>query len=234
MSPKSFVCAVCGAGFESVRDTALYCSTRCKQTAKARRHRGSRNRRAVLCALESCERIAESGRYCYTHQARLRRSADMDAPIVTPLARVGDECSVTDCGSPIYYRNFCRYHYQVDGLERGLAGSRDYFRPGGSRHESRAAAYGVRAEKVDRLAVFERDDWVCGICGDRVDPMIAYPSPWSPSLDHVVPSSRGGEHVESNCQCSHLVCNVSKCDRLADWHFSLQSSGKVAPQSWYD
>lgn len=61
-----------------------------------------------------------------------------------------------------------------------------------------------------RLEIFERDGWMCGICGDPVDPELAHPEPLSASLDHVVPLAQGGRHVRSNCQCTHLVCNLRK------------------------
>lgn len=71
------------------------------------------------------------------------------------------------------------------------------------------------AERVDYLAVFERDRWVCGICGDDVNRMLAWPDPMSPSLDHIVPLARGGAHTLENVQLAHLRCNISKGDRIA-------------------
>lgn len=65
-------------------------------------------------------------------------------------------------------------------------------------------------EVFDRAEVFERDGWVCGICRDAIDPLRLWPDPLSPSLDHIIPVSRGGLHARSNCQASHLACNVSK------------------------
>jgi hypothetical protein len=60
---------------------------------------------------------------------------------------------------------------------------------------------------VDRLAVCERDDWRCGICGDAVPKEARWPDPMSATLDHVTPVSRGGSHTESNVRLAHLVCN---------------------------
>lgn len=63
--------------------------------------------------------------------------------------------------------------------------------------------------------IYERDGWVCGLCGDDVDRDLNYPDPMSASLDHVVPVSLGGPHAMSNVQCSHLFCNLSKNNRVA-------------------
>lgn len=71
------------------------------------------------------------------------------------------------------------------------------------------------AEQIDRDDIGDRDGWGCGLCGSPVDQALTYPHPDSPSLDHVVPLSRGGLHVESNVQISHLTCNVRKGARVA-------------------
>lgn len=61
--------------------------------------------------------------------------------------------------------------------------------------------------------IFERDNWVCGICGEVVDRTLTHPHPLSKSLDHIVPISRGGNHSRDNVQLAHLVCNIKKGNR---------------------
>jgi 5-methylcytosine-specific restriction endonuclease McrA len=67
----------------------------------------------------------------------------------------------------------------------------------------RARKRGVICELVDPLVVLERDDGLCGICGDDVDPMRFH-------VDHIVPLARGGEHTYANVQTAHPTCNVRK------------------------
>jgi hypothetical protein len=67
-----------------------------------------------------------------------------------------------------------------------------------------------------RRAIYERDDWVCGLCGEPVDPALTYPDPECASLDHVVPLSRGGSHDPTNLQLAHLRCNYAAGDRKVD------------------
>lgn len=73
---------------------------------------------------------------------------------------------------------------------------------------------GGETEKIQRLEIFERDGWTCGICGEPIDPTIAYPSPLSKSIDHIIPVSKGGSHTRANVQAAHLACNSRKRDRL--------------------
>lgn len=61
-------------------------------------------------------------------------------------------------------------------------------------------------ENVKRQVVFERDEGVCGICGEPVDPRNFH-------VDHVVALANGGEHSYRNVQVAHPRCNQSKGDR---------------------
>ena len=66
-----------------------------------------------------------------------------------------------------------------------------------------------------RREVFERDDWVCHICGERVDeaPINRL---YGASIDHVKPIARGGTHTTDNVKTAHLHCNIKKSDTVFD------------------
>lgn len=64
-----------------------------------------------------------------------------------------------------------------------------------------------------RRQVYERDDWTCGICLEPVKgELIGSLSEWRPSLDHVVPRSRGGSNEPSNLRLAHFWCNTVRND----------------------
>lgn len=69
------------------------------------------------------------------------------------------------------------------------------------------------ARRIPAIEIFERDGWVCGICGDPIDKFIEFPHAMYMTTDHVVPLSRGGKHTRENLQAAHLHCNVRKSDR---------------------
>jgi len=68
-------------------------------------------------------------------------------------------------------------------------------------------------EPVLFAEIAERDRWRCSLCKKAVDPLVKWPDPKSPSLDHVVPLSRGGAHDPSNVALAHLGCNTAKNNR---------------------
>jgi 5-methylcytosine-specific restriction endonuclease McrA len=72
-----------------------------------------------------------------------------------------------------------------------------------AKHRRRSRLENVRVESVERLKVFERDEWTCRLCNLPVTKADA-------SIDHIIPVARGGEHTYENCQTAHLKCNISK------------------------
>jgi hypothetical protein len=63
--------------------------------------------------------------------------------------------------------------------------------------------------------VFERDSWMCGLCGETIDRSLKHPHKMSATIDHIIPLSRGGRHTLSNVQAAHKSCNSRKRDRIA-------------------
>lgn len=71
----------------------------------------------------------------------------------------------------------------------------------------RAQKLALPCDDVNLQVVFERDQGVCGICGESADP-----ESWH--LDHIIPLSKGGHHTYENVQVSHPSCNLRKGARL--------------------
>ena len=64
------------------------------------------------------------------------------------------------------------------------------------------------------LEIFERDNWICQLCWEPIDPELRVPNIWSKSLDHIIPISKNGNHTRDNVQASHLSCNAKKRNRI--------------------
>lgn len=58
---------------------------------------------------------------------------------------------------------------------------------------------------------------VCGICGKPVDMSLRNPHPLAPTVDHIIPVSKGGHPSDiDNLQLAHRCCNREKADKLQD------------------
>ena len=61
----------------------------------------------------------------------------------------------------------------------------------------------------DRLAIYERDNWTCHLCGLPVNPNADVQDGDYPTLDHLVPWSTQlvPDNSPSNLKCAHRSCN---------------------------
>lgn len=64
--------------------------------------------------------------------------------------------------------------------------------------------------KAARVALYERDGWMCHICGDPVNRDAMVPELDAPTLDHVVARAVGGDHSPGNLKTAHFYCNSVK------------------------
>lgn len=86
----------------------------------------------------------------------------------------------------------------------------------------RARLLSLPVEQISYFAVFERDNWICHLCGHTVISDVLWPDLDSPSLDHIIPVSVPGcpGHIWANVALAHLGCNISKNNRVRpeDWN----------------
>lgn len=75
-----------------------------------------------------------------------------------------------------------------------------------------------------RQAIYERDSHACWLCGEAVD-YTAHPShdDWAPTLDHILPRSKGGGHDASNLRTAHRWCNSVRSDNEEHPLFAVAS-----------
>jgi hypothetical protein len=79
-------------------------------------------------------------------------------------------------------------------------------------HSRRARMKGApHGDRVNPTVVFERDGWLCHICGGKTSKSRrGTHHPKAPELDHIVPLGDGGLHTYENTACSHRSCNWLK------------------------
>lgn len=89
----------------------------------------------------------------------------------------------------------------------------------GGHWKRRALRYGCTEfdETITLKALIARDKGFCRICGEPIDKndiTNGHVGRKYPSLDHIIPLSKGGTHTWSNVQLAHMACNAGKCDKV--------------------
>ncbi len=102
-----------------------------------------------------------------------------------------------------YCKSCCKVNRSLEGVRKRDKHSKISYR---QRH--RAGVLGVECDNsITLVGVYKQAFGICGICNTWVQPRHA-------SIDHKHPFSKGGTHVWSNVQLTHLICNLRKGDRI--------------------
>lgn len=128
------------------------------------------------------------------------------------------------------------YQAKIDKAARGTSGGKRVFTCGGclwcaeyfvgigkycskkcavsAAYQRRGAGFTFKISKRSRLEIYERDGWICQLCFHPVDPSKGWRTPWSPSLDHIIPQSKMliPDHSPSNLRLAHMWCNGARGD----------------------
>ena len=105
--------------------------------------------------------------------------------------------------------------YRDDNKEKELAYYKAYRKANPEkvkecRRRYRALKLGAYHENYRDIDIFERDGWICGVCGTKINKRLKWPHPRSKSIDHIIALVKGGADAPINLQSTHLRCNLSK------------------------
>ena len=173
------------------------------------------HRRSIRCM--SCHLVRARAARSYAPRDRASATCPLCGVEFKPLRRsVGGftRCCSRSCARKLAIRDGS--HPFLDGKQVGRDPERRRASNGAASRKRRAALLGVESDPytVDSLA--ERDEFICHLCGGEVDMRLHWPDRRSPSVDHVVPLSRGGDDTLANVKLAHLTCNLSKGNRVEE------------------
>lgn len=210
-------CPTCGKRPERTHANGpapTYCSSACRRAAnhavavaKSRIKVSTlRGAGAYVCAEESCATTLPGKwtRLCAVHAKARRNAQPRDSQVNT--------CSEADCDRPVRARNLCTKHYsRVMRTEGRITQQPWNDRRRNNYNRRRALLAGTTdAGSVKLSDIVDRDGLDCALCGNAIDFDIKWPDPFSMSVDHIHPVSRGGRNDLTNSQLAHLRCNISK------------------------
>lgn len=206
-------CRGCGADISERPMHASYCKDACRPPRATK----ALERSCSHCGVDISARPGQA-KYCSKRCNEIASGKRLPAPL--PLAACAlPECAATfqpwktgqRCCSEKHSKLLYNRESRADGRQkRGPWNDkrRDSY------HRRKALKKGASTGAPVRMTeIAERDRWRCHLCGTRVGKKIVWPHPRSPSLDHVVPLSKGGIHDPANVALAHLGCNTAKNNR---------------------
>jgi hypothetical protein len=207
-------CDTCGAIFAPRSARHRFCSARCKDQ---HRYPGAGPRTAI------CLTCARAFDYVQATKPRLYCDGCATAPTIAGKRRSAPSGKrrLCRCGAPALSQ---RHHYCGPCRQRAGA-KRRRARDGRRRDRSGDPRSTYKWQRLARRLVLQAT--TCAICG-RVLPKDAPPrSPYSPSVDHIVPLALGGAPFEpANLQVVHLSCNTARRNRQPE----LRRRGRARPR----
>ena len=146
------------------------------------------------CRCDPCRKAntAEHARW------RARRRS-MNKPVKPSARRECEQCGVSFLARTDTGQRFCsalcvKQSQGYDGTERGR----------------------FRISASARSEIYENAGWVCSLCKSPVRPDEDVNHPRYPTLDHIVPRSRGGSDDPSNLRLACRQCNTLRGSNV-DW-----------------
>ena len=192
-------CKGCGADVQRSRTSApdIYCLT-CRRAGKApsRAKHGSSSGRQYKSGCR-CNLCKEANNERMRQYAARRRD---DGNPIDYSRRETRTCEM--CGATFTCRAWKPTRYcsrTCVGLSQRVNGERGSF----------------SISRARRLAIYERDNWTCQICGEPTDPDDdPVGGDWYPTLDHIIPQSHMlfPDHSDSNLRTAHRWCNTVRGD----------------------
>ena len=217
-------CRACGDVFERTVDFVKRGNLICKKCEHEKALIRQEKRRMVRRA-EAERKRAERKKA----ERKMARAAKPSAYQQSRMALLDDTHTCKVCGKEYtlreymestgsrYYRDsgYCSAECRDAHLKER---AKIYHRGRRDSHRHRAVKYGcVYDSSVTLAKLIRRDGLRCALCGKMCDPndhsWSKYSGPMYPSIDHIVPMSKGGGHVWNNVQVAHIICNSEKGDR---------------------
>jgi len=138
----------------------------------------------------------------FRHYGKASESREMVRFTPGPILTATETCA--ECGEA--------FRFAVMGLKRTYCSTSCRNRSAWRRRYAARGEFAISTAR--RLAIYERDNWTCGICGEPTSRVYTSTDPWSPTLDHIEPQSHAliPDHSDVNLRASHSLCNSMRSD----------------------
>lgn len=210
LEPRHVTCVICGKEFDTRIYTKITCSPECgaariKQRSKeCDRNRPNRDSRQYEHTREEWQQIIKE-----RAKQRAEREA-VEKAWYKALHTVERECA--ECGALFY----C-----LDKETRRTC-STECSRRYKNRRADKRVPVDQQVDRITLKKLFKRDNGICYLCGCECDwndwktsqKGNTYPGDKYPTIEHVIPISKGGLNAWDNVRLACWKCNLDKADGI--------------------
>ena len=213
-------CKMCNEDISNMKINAMYCSASCKQRAVDRRkgHKSKeeylkmvgKQRKQRLARLEIKAKERKKKR-CIANIAKLLNKEVLRREKVIELTR-----PCVECGTPFY-------NIQPHALTCSpLCSKRRANRLQRLYNSNRLNESNIVDKDITVQKLFNKYEGICYLCGEKCDfsDKVITEEGYTivgktyPSIEHVIPISKGGLHSWDNVNLAHHYCNSIKSDKI--------------------
>ncbi len=205
-------CKQCGTLFQPKGTGRItFCGRDCSFAHKRENAKGEQKAPRVPIVCRVCGGLFVGLMFAKDCSVACRKQSTRIAAMRSKPRLTKPRTSCLHCGGPINRTRYVRLYCSNKCCK--MACEKRYNQANGYYHRIKARVHSsVGCERFHPNEVFERDGWRCQICRKPVDKTKKHPHPKAPTIDHIVPVSKGGKHSMSNVQCAHSRCNSLRRD----------------------
>lgn len=184
-------CLSCGDELTGSK-SARYCSGQCKWKAR-------KAREGIPCDVcgEPTGWTRRSGKSNVTHKRCSRQPCGTVGSYRRHLKHGEEPCQPCRDAAAEEMREYAVRRKERDGVSLY------------SQNRKYDGAHGHFIPRVERLAIYERDEWTCQLCLGAVDLSLYFNDRMAATLDHIEPQSAAliADHRPENLRLAHRACN---------------------------
>ena len=241
---KTIQCKSCGTSYDARRHHTQFCSDICR----IRYFKKENPNKQTCQYCEGIFFNYRIRRFCseqcnhdyYERKELIRRLMIALKPKPTRHCKHCQKIFILDHGQRLFCSDYCRYKYnrveevyQKKCFECGRhfsttnnnmrfcsysCGRKFPHRARNIRRYKRMKENGPIDWNISIERLLHRDGYKCYLCGDKMDTRGDTNGDYYPSIDHVIPISKGGTHTWKNVKLAHRLCNSYKADEIIDIH----------------
>lgn len=210
-------------GYENYKSTIEIKCSRCGNILRLSADRAFRKGEPIAC--KKCKQAENERRAAEVSASKAykKRIAALQKSIENEIKRFSDKLEMeyrecADCGRIFYSEKRKQRCDNCDGKHRAILNKKRNSRRGAQRRAKLSAA--MVDKDINLVDLFKKSNGICYLCGKPCDTEDRHEANGTiicgdmyPSIDHVIPLARGGQHSWNNVRLAHRICNSLKADK---------------------